>query len=206
MLVKVCGMRDPENIRAVDGLGPDLMGFIFYEKSPRAVTSVPDYLPEHAERVGVFVNHDIDFILDKAKQFGLKWIQLHGQETPDMCCKLRRKHNFKVIKAFSIATAADVAQSFVYTDCCDLFIFDTKTPSVGGSGVQFDWSLLDAYHGPVKFLLSGGIGPDTDVSCMKHQMLEGYDLNSKFETEPGLKNIKALDSFIGNIKRNEQNR
>jgi len=195
MIVKVCGMRDADNIRDVDALNPDLMGFIFYAKSPRAVREKPSYMPEHAERVGVFVNHGNDFVLARKDEYGLAWAQLHGIEKPAECRELK-ENGLKVIKAFSIATAEDFGRVMEYEDSCDLFIFDTKSPGVGGSGKSFDWTLLDNYHGRLPFLLSGGIGPDTDISCVKHEKLAGIDLNSRFETEPGLKNVEALKEYI----------
>jgi len=195
MIIKVCGMRAPGNIRAADALHPDLMGFIFYEKSPRSVRQLPGFMPEHAQRVGVFVNHGNEFILAKAEEFGLTYAQLHGNETPEQCKQLK-EHGLKVIKAFSIATAEDFGKVGQYEGICDFYVFDTKTPSVGGSGKSFDWQLLENYKGTTPFLLSGGIGPDTDLTKAKHPMLAGYDLNSRFESEPGLKNINELESFI----------
>lgn len=200
MIVKICGMRDAENIRAAEALGPDLMGFIFYEKSPRRAEVRPAYLPAKEKRTGVFVNHGIGFILGKVDEFGLSWVQLHGSESPSDCLELKDK-GLRVIKAFSIATAEDLSHVQDYEGCCDMYLFDTKTPGVGGSGRSFDWKLLDGYKGITPFLLSGGIGPDTDLSAVKHPMLAGYDLNSRFETEPGLKNIEELGRFIKNKVR-----
>lgn len=193
-------MRDAENIREVEALGPDMMGFIFYEKSPRRAAVLPSYLPETVERVGVFVNHDEDFILRKVEEFGLGCVQLHGQESPELCTALRER-GLKVMKAFSIAEAEDIAKAGNYVDCCDMFVFDTKTSSVGGSGRSFDWSLLSGYPGPVPFLLSGGIGPQTDISQVSHPFLAGFDLNSRFEIEPGLKDAGMLRTMIENIRK-----
>lgn len=200
MIIKVCGMREPANIRAVEALEPDLMGFIFYEKSPRYVSEVPEYLPEGPERTGVFVNHSAEVMLEKARIFGLKWVQLHGQESPALC-RTMKEAGLKVIKAFSISAAGDIEGPEAYEGSCDLFLFDTKTPGVGGSGKCFDWSLLDRYRGRTPFLLSGGIGPDTDLGAVTHPMLAGYDLNSRFETAPAVKDIDRLKTFI---KRHRQ--
>lgn len=200
MIIKVCGMRSPGNIRAVEALGPDMMGFIFYEKSPRFIEKVPDYLPEGPERTGVFVNHSTAAVLEKAGQFGLTWVQLHGQESPEQCREIKEA-GLKVIKAFSIASEADIERTGLYEGSCDLFLFDTKTEGVGGSGRTFDWTLLDGYKGRTPFLLSGGIGPDTDLSRFRHPMLAGYDLNSRFETGPAMKDTERLRTFI---KRHRQ--
>ena len=180
-LVKVCGMTQGDNIREVEALGIDLMGFIFYEKSPRCVRQKPDYLPVHAQRVGVFVNASYEEMVEKAATFGLTHIQLHGNESPALCRKLKEA-GFKVIKAFLIA---------------DYFLFDTKTPAYGGSGRMFDWEILSCYKGTTPFLLSGGIGPES-VETLKrfsHPALIGYDLNSKFEVAPGIKEIGKIKIF-----------
>ncbi|MCQ2144704.1 MAG: phosphoribosylanthranilate isomerase [Bacteroidales bacterium] len=200
MIVKVCGMTQAENIRTVEALGPDMMGFIFYEKSPRKVVSMPSHMPLNAARVGVFVNHDEDFIMDKVALYGFSHVQLHGQETPLLCSALRAE-GLKVMKAFSIAGAEDMARTKDYLDCCDLFVFDTKTSSVGGSGRSFDWSLLELYDGPVPFLLSGGIGPDTELGQVSHPYLAGFDLNSRFETQPGVKDPGMLKETIDKIRK-----
>ena len=199
MKVKVCGMREAANIRAVDDLFPDLMGFIFYEKSPRHVSDVPEFLPRHAERVGVFVDAESEHILSHAREFGLQYVQLHGSESPELC-RMLRSRGLKVIKAFSISSPCDVMRASEFLDCCDMFVFDTKCKSMGGSGRTFDWKFLDAYIGNVPFLLSGGIGPDTDLGVFSHPMLAGYDLNSRFEISPGLKDVTALETFINKIR------
>jgi len=196
-LVKVCGMTQGDNIREVESLGIDLMGFIFYEKSPRYMRQKPDYLPVHAQRVGVFVDASYEEMTLNAASFGLTHIQLHGHESPTLCRNLREA-GFKVIKAFSIAQAADLLPTENYHGTCDYFLFDTKTPAYGGSGQAFDWNVLANYQGDTPFLLSGGIGPES-VEAMKrfsHPALIGYDLNSKFETAPGIKEVKALKRFL----------
>ncbi|WP_298062378.1 phosphoribosylanthranilate isomerase [uncultured Rikenella sp.] len=200
--IKVCGMRDPANISAVAKLRPDYMGFIFYERSPRYAASLaPSALPQEVRRVGVFVNAPTTEIAGTAERYGLHAVQLHGSESPESCRRLREM-GYEVIKAFGIETAADFAQTAGYAACCDLFLFDTRTPKHGGSGDRFDWRLLDGYTGHVPFLLSGGIAPtDTDaISILNHPMLYGIDLNSRFEIEAGLKNTELLEHFIQTIR------
>lgn len=199
-LVKVCGMTQGDNIRQVEALGIDFVGFIFYEKSPRCVHEVPDYLPLHAQRVGVFVNASYEEITSKAESFGLTYIQLHGNESPDLCQQLKEA-GFKVIKAFSIASEADLNATTNYQEVCDYFLFDTKTPAFGGSGQSFDWDILSHYTGATPFLLSGGIGLES-VEALKrfaHPALAGYDLNSKFEVVPGVKEIDKVLSFFSSL-------
>jgi phosphoribosylanthranilate isomerase len=205
-LVKVCGMRDAENIREVEALGIDLMGFIFWPKSSRYVSERPAYLPTNCKRVGVFVDEDIETVKRIADDYALDYIQLHGHELADYCAQLR---GFKLIKAFNIATTEDFKQTEPYTGIVDYFLFDTKGKSVGGNGEKFDWSVLSAYDGNTPFLLSGGIGPDdaevltSHFSPLTSKKCVGIDLNSRFEIAPGLKDINKLKDFL-NALNNEQ--
>ncbi len=205
-LVKVCGMRDAENIREVEALGIDLMGFIFWPKSSRYVSERPAYLPTNCKRVGVFVDEDIETVKRIADDYALDYIQLHGHELADYCAQLR---GFKLIKAFNIATTEDFKQTEPYTGIVDYFLFDTKGKSVGGNGEKFDWSVLSAYDGNTPFLLSGGIGPDdaevltSHFSPLNSKKCVGIDLNSRFEIAPGLKDINKLKDFL-NALNNEQ--
>ena len=228
-MIKVCGMRDAENIRQVEALGVDMMGFIFWPQSSRYVSECPSYLPVHAKRVGVFVDEDPERICRIADEYQLDYIQLHGHESPETVSHLSSLHaslftlhsskllplvrgggplaveecvssprGGLLIKAFNIATAEDFCQTKPYEGIVDYFLFDTKGKSVGGNGEKFDWNVLDAYSGNTPFLLSGGIGPD-DAECLKafhHPRFVGIDLNSRFETKPGYKDIQKLKEFI----------
>ena len=205
-LIKVCGMRDAENIREVEALGIDLMGFIFWPKSSRYVSERPAYLPTNCKRVGVFVDEDIETLKRIADDYALDFIQLHGHESADYCAQLK---GLKQIKAFNIATTEDFKQTEPYTGIVDYFLFDTKGKSVGGNGEKFDWSVLSAYDGNTPFLLSGGIGPDdaevltSHFSPLTSKKCAGIDLNSRFEQAPGLKDINKLKDFL-NALNNEQ--
>ncbi len=203
MIIKVCGMREAENIREVERLGIDLMGFIFWPKSSRYVSKRPDYLPQQVKRVGVFVDEDPEEVKRLADNYSLDYIQLHGHETPEVISYLRTSaspHPW-MIKAFNIATEEDLSQTLPYEGLADLFLFDTKGQSVGGNGVKFNWDVLDAYQGSTPFLLSGGIGPDdaAQVNAFRHPKCIGIDLNSRFELSPGLKDIAKLKEFICNL-------
>ena len=199
MIVKVCGMRDAENIRKVEALGIDLMGFIFWPKSSRYVSERPAYLPTKCKRVGVFVDEDVNTIKKLANDYALDYIQLHGSESPEYVQQLR---NWQVIKAFNIATTEDLEATKTYEGIVCYFLFDTKGKSVGGNGEKFDWSVLDEYHGETPFLLSGGIGPDDAerVKAFNHPKCAGFDLNSKFEVAPALKDINELKEFINKVR------
>ena len=197
-------MREAENIREVEALGIDWMGFIFWPKSSRYVSERPAYLPTKCKRVGVFVDEDAEKIKKTAEDYDLDYIQLHGSESPDFIHALRVNGGFAaVIKAFNIATAADLEATKTYEGIVDYFLFDTKGKSVGGNGEKFDWSVLEAYHGDTPFLLSGGIGPDDAerVKAFNHSKCIGIDLNSRFELSPALKDIEKNKSFLEKIKK-----
>ena len=198
-MIKVCGMRDAENIREVEALGIDLMGFIFWPNSKRYVSKKPEDLPVSCKRVGVFVDESIDTVRHIADDYALDMIQLHGSESPEYAQKL---HEWKVIKAFNIATKEDLKATKPYEGIVDYFLFDTKGQSVGGNGEKFDWNVLDHYDGKTPFLLSGGIGPDDAkrVKKFNHPQCIGIDLNSRFEISPGLKDVKKLKRFIETLK------
>lgn len=202
MIIKVCGMRDPENIRAVEQAGADWMGFIFYPKSPRYVETCPDYLPEQCKRVGVFVNENLENMIQKAGEYHLDYVQLHGMEHPDTCRKLRGTR-LKVIKAFSVAEESGIMSLEQYEGCCDYFLFDTACPTHGGSGKTFDWNLVQSYHEKTPFLLSGGINPQSveALSRFEHPQWAGIDLNSGFETAPASKDATLLHTFIKQVKQ-----
>lgn len=201
-LIKVCGMTDADNIREVEALGVDLIGFILYPKSPRFLYEIPRYLPTRAKRVGVFVNETKDTVLMYADRLGLDYVQLHGTESPDYCRNLRRQ-GMHIIKAFPIATAQDLIGINDYQGTSDYFLFDTRSLHYGGSGQQFDWSLLRRYQGSTPFLLSGGIDPYSarQVNQFHHPRMAGVDLNSRFEVQPGLKDVDRLRAFIRGLNR-----
>lgn len=201
-IIKVCGMREAENIRNVESLhGIDMIGFIFYPKSPRYVHELPAYLPIHVSRTGVFVNEDKLVVIQHADRFGLNYIQLHGSESPAYCQSLRAT-GLKIIKAFSVAQSQDLSHVNDYEKVCDLFLFDTKCEQYGGSGNPFDWTILNTYQGQIPFLLSGGIHPDS-VQALKefeHPRLAGYDLNSRFESKPAEKDPEQIQLFLNELK------
>ena len=205
MIIKVCGMRDADNIRKVEALGIDMMGFIFYPKSSRYISKRPAYLPQKCKRIGVFVDATVEDILQHIADYQLDIVQLHGHESPDFIRALRFQvsgFKFQVIKAFNIATIEDLEAVAPYEGIVDYFLFDTKGPSAGGNGEKFDWSILEAYHGDTPFLLSGGIGPNEAerVKAFHHSKCIGIDLNSKFEVHPALKDINKLKEFIKKIR------
>ena len=209
MKIKVCGMRDSLNIRDVENLHPDMMGFMLWPGSKRYVSCKPDYLPD-LQRVGVFVNPEPEYVPVTAAEYRLTRIQLHGNESAQLCHIIHLITGLPVIKAISVDTAADFEQCAEYEqeDAVDMLLFDTKCSGWGGSGREFEWSLLQSYHGSKQFLLAGGIGPDMEdrIMSIRHPQFAGIDLNSRFETEPALKDITKLSIFINNIRNYEQNK
>lgn len=199
MIRKVCGMREAENIREVEALGIDWMGFIFWAHSARNVSLKPDYLPSRCKRVGVFVNAPMAFIREKVREFGLNILQLHGGEDEDFIRQLRSElSSLTLVKALNVARREDLEQSKRYEGLCDYFLFDTKAEKVGGNGKSFDWDILHSYKGNTPFLLSGGIGPDDKerLKAFRHPKMAGIDLNSRFEIRPAVKDIHLLKSFL----------
>lgn len=205
MKIKVCGMKDPENINQLGLLPIDFMGLIFYPKSPRYAVNLDacklSVLPDSVEKVGVFVNEDIQTIVSLINKYKLTHIQLHGVESPDFCIECRQQ-GVKVIKAFNVSEVSDLEIVKDYADSCDYFLFDTKTPQHGGSGLKFDWKILNEYHGTIPFFLSGGISESDIINIQNLSLPQLYalDLNSRFEIEPGMKDIQKLNNFISHFK------
>ncbi len=204
MIIKVCGMREPDNIRAVEALGIDLMGFIFWPSSSRFVAEIPSYLPRKCRRVGVFVDAALPDIQTAVKDYSLDFVQLHGQESPEAISALKaRLPALRIIKSLAVTGPADLDRTASYESVCDAFLFDTPGPLPGGNGRQFNWEVLRQYRGRLPFLLSGGIGPD-DASRIRDFEIPGcigIDLNSRFETAPGRKDVEALKTFIETVRK-----
>lgn len=219
LAIKVCGLREPENVRDIVSLGVDMIGFIFYKDSPRyvsdeqmeAVCNMFDNekgLDRIPKKVGVFVDEPIGNIVKAVKKHGLDCVQLHGRETVAQLAQLRKainkecKRNVMIIKALRIAGEDDVKTAEEYCDVADMFIFDTKGAAVGGNGIHFDWSTINAYNGCKPFFLSGGICLDdvSEIKRLRHPQLAGIDLNSRFETSPGIKDVAALTRFIKEVR------
>jgi phosphoribosylanthranilate isomerase len=208
MKIKVCGMREAENIRQLVELGPDYIGFIFYPKSQRFVgekigEETVELVPTCIQKVGVFVDEPFESLLEQFRNNKLEMVQLHGNELPEYCSRMRQL-GIPVIKVFRVDNGFDFSITEPYAGSCDFFLFDTRDDLPGGTGKKFNWQLLDAYTGDTPFFLSGGIGPsDAEmISHLQHEKMYGVDVNSGFEIEPALKNIEALKRFISTIRRN----
>lgn len=205
MKLKVCGMRDAENIKELIELKPDFIGFIFYDKSPRFVSNQLDAeliqsIPREIRKVGVFVNATVDYILQNVKKYGLNYVQLHGNETPDFCKSLRLK-GVNIIKAFRLDDSFIFSQLNNYKPHVDFFLFDAKGDGYGGNGVTFDWSILKKYDNEKPYFLAGGISLDNlaELAGITPKPY-AFDVNSKFEIEPGIKDIDKVAELISKMR------
>jgi phosphoribosylanthranilate isomerase len=209
MEIKVCGMRELENaLQLVEEIRPDWMGLIFYAKSPRFVSDESGLALSNLpiSKVGVFVNESEAGILQKVDFFGLKAIQLHGQESVEFVESLSKKTTSEIWKVISVSGDINWESLRGYLPFVSKFLFDTASSKHGGTGQKFDWSILETYPFDKGFLLSGGLDEDSwkEISAftVKNPLMQGVDLNSKFEDYPGLKNIEKLKNFIQHIPRN----
>ena len=209
MLIKICGLKIPTNINELATLNIDMMGFIFYEKSPRFVgehfyKTHLQALPKSIRKVGVFVDEDEKMVLQKIEDYGLDVVQLHGNESVVYCKKLKAK-NISIIKAFHVDNAIGFSKLASYQKSCDYFLFDTKGKEKGGNGISFNWDVLNNYLLDTPFLLSGGIGIENINKALSitHPQLVGFDINSKIEVEPALKSYELANVLTTKIKNYE---
>ena len=195
-------MRNIENVKELVRINPDYIGFIFYPDSKRFVGDNPDIslfnsIPENIKKVGVFVNYTKDSIIENTDKYKLDLVQLHGNESSEFCKELKSQIDAKIIKAFSVDEKFDFQTLNEYKSVCDYFLFDTKTESYGGSGKQFDWNILTKYDNEIPFILSGGIDLEHSkkIRELKNLNIHAIDINSRFEIEPGIKNIDKIKQF-----------
>ena len=200
MLIKVCGMRNFKQVKEVELLA-DFVGFIFYRNSARFVNQTPTL--KHAEKVRVFVNPTFQEVQRHIAIHSLDAVQLHGQESPELCSFLREK--VKVIKVFGVDKTFNFKSTKRYDSFVDFFLFDTKTRLYGGSGRQYDWSILSNYLGEPPFFLSLSILSISvnTIRHFKHSKFKVIDLNSGFEHSPSDKDIDNLNKFIKQLTTHE---
>lgn len=201
--IKICGITNVDNMCKLLFLEPDYMGFIFYQQSKRCVLGKMEpeslnIIPSRVKRVGVFVDATENDIRMQAAAYGLTTIQLHGKESPELCSTLQSA-GFEVIKAFSIADNHDFENIGLYTDCVDEFLFDTKVTTYGGSGHEFDWQLILRQPLRKPWFLAGGISPD-NILAASETGAAALDLNSCFETSPGIKDYDLLKTAIDRVR------
>lgn len=205
MMVKVCGLRDRANIDQLRMAAPDFIGLIFYRGSPRFVGSEPNFKRyiralNWTQKVGVFVDALPVEVLEAASAYGLDFVQLHGQEPPEVCKRIAT--GLPVIKAFGVRASLDTEVLNAYRRCCAYWLLDTAGPGHGGTGRKFDWTLLNDSGMDHPFFLSGGIGPEdaARIRSLKHPGLAGIDINSRFEDQPGIKNETLIQKFIHELR------
>jgi phosphoribosylanthranilate isomerase len=208
MIIKTCGIRENEDLISISSMGIDYAGFIFVPVSPRdASATLDEGLTELLSRsvpglkkTGVFCNAEPEEIFSKIERFHLNAVQLHGNESSELCEELMERT--EVIKTFSIDEEFDFEKTVFYEGKCTLFLFDTVGSLTGENSSSFDWSLLSNYNGETPFLLSGGIGPASAIPLLEfdHPQFAGIDISSKFEIYPGKKNIPSLSSFVHAFK------
>lgn len=204
--IKVCGMRQPDNIRDVASCNPDYLGFIFYDKSKRFVgeefeTEVLTGINPSIKKVGVFVNHSTSYIENKIEKYGLSLIQLHGDESVEQCKELKSK-GYTIVKVFQVDNDFDFRVIEPYKKQIDYFLFDTKSEGYGGTGKKFDWSIFDRYDNEVPLFLSGGLDIESieEIKKLSKLNIHALDINSKFEVEAGRKDVDLIKKFIKLVK------
>lgn len=199
-------MRDPHQMQALEDMGVDLMGMIFFPKSPRYVDGedvCSGCLPKKIAKVGVFVKADLATVVETVKKYNLSYVQLHGGEDVDFANLVKKHTGAGIIKAVSVSGVDDVKNlSTEWESVADYMLFDYKCVGYGGSGQQFDWAVLDEYTLNIPFLLSGGVGADDAeaVKNIRHPKFAGVDVNSKFEISPANKDIDKVKTFLSVIR------
>lgn len=209
MNIKVCGITSMKQLQQLDGLDIDYAGLNFYKGSPRYVNdkiskSEIKEADFDIKKVGVFVDSGYDDIMKIIEDYGLDIVQLHGNETPDLCSELAEE--IEVIKAFRLGGNKKGVDEIVkdYDDVCDYYLFDAggQKETLGGTGVKFDWNILLKAKIEKPFFLSGGIGPDdvAKIKAFKHPDFFAIDINSRFETAPGVKDMAKLLKFLKELR------
>jgi phosphoribosylanthranilate isomerase len=199
--LKICGIKNTGNANLAMACQPDYLGFIFYPESPRYTGKDPSWiqnlvLPGNIEKVGVFVNVKPEDIVRLCEQSDIRFVQLHGKESPEVC-KILMKAQLKVMKVFHIGPGFSFDVMNSYSSMVDYFLFDTKGQFLGGNGVAFDWRLIEQYPFHIPFFLSGGIGLDNieNIRYLNHDYLYGLDVNSGLESGPGEKDSRKIRDF-----------
>lgn len=198
-MIKICGLADIDNVHSLLSLSPDYMGFIFVPQSPRYVIGRIEphqlgVIPASVRKVGVFMDTPLEEVLRLASLYNLDALQLHGNESPDMCASLRSM-GYEVIKAFAVKKPDDLLSLHSYEGSVDLFLLDAPSP---GSGVAFDWRWLGQCTLPRPLILAGGID-ETNITEAHATGADMLDLNSRFESSSGIKDYKKLHNALKQI-------
>lgn len=209
--VKICGLSTSETLEAALTHGADLVGFVFYPKSPRNVLlrqakSLTERIEGRARSVALIVDADDRLIGEIADLVKPDLFQAHGNETPERVAKIKSLTGVPVIKAIKVATAADVAHAIAFQDAAAMILFDAKAPESlagalpGGNGLSFDWSLLggkaDGSPKICPWMLSGGLNPENVAEAIRLTGAQFVDVSSGVESAPGVKDISRIRKFI----------
>jgi len=209
--VKICGLSTPETVNAALAAGADLVGFVFYSKSPRNVSpeaakSLAEIARGHASIVALIVDADDAFIDEIVREVDPDFFQAHGHESPERIMEICRRSGRQVIKAIKIKTEADVAQAKAYEHSAALILYDAKAPETltdalpGGNGIAFDWTLIGSGQAAPAFILSGGLNPGNVAQAIKVTGASIVDVSSGVEKSPGIKDISLIREFIAAAK------
>ncbi|TCZ68277.1 phosphoribosylanthranilate isomerase [Flaviaesturariibacter aridisoli] len=212
MKLKVCGLTSTDQMQEAYEMGVDYVGLVLYPGSKRSAlplvererTRIRDL---QVPKIGVFVNETYDNVLRLTEELDLTAVQLHGNETPEFCHGLQERVN--IIKAFQISADTDIDTLVKpYQKLCNYYLFDTASAGWGGSGTGFDWNILETALVDKLFFLSGGIGPEDPnrIREFYHPFHYGIDINSRFETAPGTKDMKLVQQFLSDLNANEPGR
>lgn len=206
-IVKLCGLRRPEDVEAALRAGADDLGFIFYPASKRNLPLedariLRALIPSQRRAVAVVVNPDDDLLKEILSVFRPDMLQLHGEESPNRTQEIRQRFGLPVIKAIAVKDAADVDAAHAYADAADALLFDTKAPDgrSGGTGQAFDWTLLRGFESPLPWYLSGGLGPDNVADALRLTGARRVDASSRLEATPGMKDPSLLAALVAAVR------
>lgn len=209
---KICGLKNVETIRTAVDAGAHYIGFVFFEKSPRAVTAglaaeLAKHIPTGVKIVGLFVDPEDEDLSKVMSEVPLDMIQLHGKETPDRVAEIAEMYQMPIIKAIPVAEKLDIEQAFDYRGIADIILFDAKPPKnvvttlPGGNGIAFDWEILQDVTLPMPWMLSGGLNPynvDEAIATCHATMV---DVSSGVEEGPGQKDPNLISAFLNMVER-----
>jgi phosphoribosylanthranilate isomerase len=207
MQVKICGINDAAAMAAAAEAGADLVGFVFFPPSPRAVTpaEAAAIARPGPGKVGLFVNPDDALIEAVLAALPLDVIQLHGEETPERCAAVRARFGLPVMKALGIAAREDLAQLDDYAPAVDRFLLDAKAPPgaplPGGNAAPFDWTLTVGRTIPRPWLLAGGLTPENVAAAIAVSGAPGVDVSSGVERARGVKDPARIAAFVSAARR-----
>lgn len=208
--VKICGLSSPETVQAAIDAGADFVGFVFYPRSPRAVTpaqaaQLARAVPASVKKVGLFVDADDAAIASVLDQVKLDYLQLHGDETPERVAQIRARFGVPLLKAIAISEPANIDRARSYEAVCDMLLFDARPPRTadalpGGNGLVFDWTLIAGHVWARPWMLSGGLDVQNLAEAVRISGAMMVDVSSGVESAPGVKEPEKIRAFVAAAK------